>query len=747
MKIKKMVVDALAFIPTSKGFTGGEARRWEREVFRRKTRNYGFKRSETRWAIRHGFLPEQVKELGITTENVDEYISAKDYAYLRPLNGGYSKWITDRVTMWEIFKPFREYMPKLYFQLTKRYMDTLVIPLSQEAEGKTIIDIIKEKGQVSCSLANETGNSYGISTITDCNGSYLVDGEAYSEEELLELLYSYRSTVVIREKVETSPVVANGVLNLIVFNEYGDNPVIGDAYITYGDYEKKKFTEVSRFLHDTIAENDNIDERYSYARADRVDEKTGKWRISKLPYWDEIVETINKICLFVPQLEFFGAEIVINKDGFKIINLVNHPEYPTVKPFSKDTSDFLKKKLAEKKAAYRSIFKRIGRGFKKLHSRIRRRFARMFFPKNLVPYQSTRWMREVVKDFFRNRDASIKEKFWAYKRGFLSYRIKQYGITDENRDQYIADFEYRWLRHINPKYRKWMEDKITVKYIVSSHKECFPEYYYHISCKNGENRVISMMDLPDGYTNNFEEVFRLVEEKKVLALKPDEGSHGDGFYKFTFNDGKYELNYKEATKEEILNILTDVKNKYLVTEYIAQCDTFNAIYDGSVNTVRMLVYKPDGVHPEIGNAYIRIGSKKTGAVDNVGAGGMTVHIDVETGKFDGGTIAIKNQIHEIYEHPDTLAPLKGTVPHWEQVKEAVLGVAYDIKQLEWFGFDLAVTNDGIKFPEINRFPDFPSVEKYSEGTRKYLLSKLEAKKIRYGYEDNKNRTLVHLPRR
>lgn len=742
-----MAVDALAFIPTSKGFTGGEARRWQREVFRRRFKNCGYKKRDVNFAIRNGFLPEQVEALGITKENVKDYISAKDYAYLRPLNGGYSKWITDRITVWEIFKPFREKMPKLYFQLTKRYNETHVIALSKEAEGKSVIDIIKEKHQVSVSLANETGNGYGISTITDCNGGYLIDGENYTEKQLMDFLSSYNSTLVIREKVETSPIVANGVLNLIVFNEYGDNPVIGDAYMTYGNYENKKLTEVSHFLHDTITENDNIDDRYDYTRADSVDEKTGKWRVDILPYWNEIVETINNICKFVPQLEFFGAEIVIGKDEFKIVSLRNHPEYPTVKPFSKETSEFLKKKLVEKKAAYKSIFRRIQRGFKKLHSRIRRKFARMFFPKNLVPYQSTRWLSEVVKDFFRNKEAGLREKFWAYKRGFLSYRIKQYGITDENRDQYIADFEYRWLRHINPKYRKWMEDKITVKYIMSDHKDCFPEYYYHIICKNGANRVISMMDLPDGYVNEFEEVFRLVKEKKVLALKPDEGSHGDGFYKFTYSEGKYQLNYNDATKEEIMAILSDVKNQYLVTEYIQQCDVFNKIYGGSVNTVRMLVYKPDGVHPEIGNAYIRIGSKKTGAVDNVGAGGMTVHIDVETGNFDGGVIAIKNQIHEIYEHPDTLVPLKGTVPNWGNVKKAVLDVAYDIKQLEWFGFDLAVTNNGIKFPEINRFPDFPSVEKYSDGTRKYLLSRLDAKKEKYDYQNNKNKTLIHLPRR
>ena len=43
------------------------------------------------WKIR-----EQLEDL--TEENYKDTISAKEYAFLRPLNGGYSKWITDKVT-------------------------------------------------------------------------------------------------------------------------------------------------------------------------------------------------------------------------------------------------------------------------------------------------------------------------------------------------------------------------------------------------------------------------------------------------------------------------------------------------------------------------------------------------------------------------------------------------------------------------------------------------------------------------
>ena len=746
MGIKKLVVNALALGPTSRGFTGGEARRWVREVYRHKTRNYGFSRKETNWAIKRGFMPEQVAELGLTEENYRDYISAKDYAFLRPLNGTYSKWITDKVTIHTIFKPFRQYMPRIYYQLSKRYDETQIIPLYDDNAGDTFDDVLKlirEKGAVTAAASN----GVSASTVEYRDGGYYFDGKKLSGQDLKKKLEAYTSTIVIKERIETSDLVDNGVLNLIVFNEFGDNPVIGDAFFVFDEYETKPLRTLAQRKADSLEEEDVLDDKFRKVKAEAVDASDGTWRGSKVPHWDEITDVIDRMCRFVPQLEFFGAEIVISPEGFCITRMVNHPDYPTVKPFSKETSAYLFRKVEQKKEAFAKGGTRLSRGFKKVKLKVRAAFARAFYPKGLVPYLSIRWIQDVWKDLTTNKETTLKQKLWAYRHGFLSYRLLQYGITKENYGEYISDFEYKWLRHINPKYRKWMEDKITVKYVCSDFNQFFPEYYYHIICKNGNNKVISMMDLPEGYTNEFEDIFRLVQEKGVLALKPDEGSHGDGFYKFTYENGKYQLNYRDATKQQVLDILEDINNQYLVTEYINMCDELKRVYDGSVNTVRMIVFKKDGKNPQVGNAYVRFGSKKTGAVDNVGAGGMTATIDVETGRFHDAKIVLHNSIEVCPVHPDTGVPIEGYLPHWEQVKADVLAVTKSIKQLEWFGVDLAVTNDGIKFPEINRFPDYPAVEKYTKPTREYLLMKLAGKKRMFGYDVKPNRTLVHLPKR
>lgn len=779
MGIKKMIVSVLSSRKVAIGYTGKEARRWTRKVYHHYTDDKRYSFRDTRWAIKRGFMPEQVELMGLNEENYKDTISAKEYAFLRPLNGGYSKWISDKITVNSIFKPFKHYMPNMYYQITVRDGEPLIIPL-KEGLGDTFDDVLKlirDKGNVR--IGKTTRDKFR--TLKYINNKYFIGDNEISESAIVEFLSHSKSNMAIFDVAVSREEFKGIVLKLIVINSQGDNPKIGDAYIRCKEehrlrVEEHEITslpnleELNIVDDEKLEEVDEKDEKYSaddtvryYASVDLEDgsigdvvkvvngqkknSESGEVVFPKvIEYWDEIKNTVDEICRFVPQLEFFGMDIVIGDDQFYITRLKNNPTYPVIVPFSKETSDYLKQKVIQKKEAY-DFKKRVQRFFKKVKLKIRSTYAKMFFPKGLLPYLSIRWFQDLKNDFKTNKDTTFKEKIWAAKHGFLSYRLPQYGINEDNYRNFISDFEYKWLRHINNKYRYWMEDKITVKYICSEYNECFPEYYYHIILKNGNNKVIKMMDCPSNYSNSFEDIFELVKEKKVLAMKPDEGSHGDGFYKFEYRDGNYYLNHELASEEKIISILQDVNNQYIITEYINMHEEIKKIYDGAVNTIRMIVFKKDGKTPVIGNAYMRFGSKKTGAVDNMGAGGMFAKIDIDTGRFYDSKIILDNEIKECLYHPDTGVKIEGILPNWDKTKELVLNVAKGIPQLEYFGFDLAITENGVKFPEINRFPDYPAIEKYTDKTIDYLLYKLEAKKKLYGYEDNKNHSLVHLPRR
>lgn len=758
--IKRAVVNILSYPMVAAGYIGDEAKRWVRRVYRsytRALRGGRYRLRQVRWAVKRGFLPGQVKNLGINKSNVKDMISFKDYAYLRPLNGIYSKWITDIVSIHTIFKPFRNIMPQCYFQISKRDGKTQIINL-QDKNGRDRMDDILRLLRKKRVLRVRRSVSYTGYLLGWDGAHYQLDGHRMKAKDLIKKLKNMGDVVVVCEEIRACKEFTGAKLQLIVFNEMGDNPVIGDANIRFrsvtSPYGKPKAQREASLnwngkraiYYQVDKTNGHMALTQSCEGMTELNPTTLEPLPTQIPQWNEIVETVKRLCRFAPQLEFMGLEIVFTDDGFRITRILNHPNYPKRVPFSPETTAYLKKKYAQKKASY-TPGKRIARGWKKLKLQVRAAYCRMFFPKTLLPYLSIRWYQDLKKDFKTNKDTTLKEKIWATKHGFISYRLHQYGITEENWKNYISDLEYKWLRHINPKYRHWLEDKITVKYVCSEYNDCFPEYYYHISLKNGKNKILPMMDCPEGYEGTYEDIFRLVREKYSLALKPDEGSHGNGFFKFTFDGEKYYLNHQEATEQQVLDILMNEKNQYLVTEYIDMHPEIKRIYAGAVNTIRMLVFKKDGKNPQIGNAYMRFGSTRTGAVDNMGAGGMYAQIDVESGRFYGAKIIEANEIKPCLYHPDTHEKIEGYLPNWEKVKQQVLDVAREIPQLEWFGFDLALTPDGLKFPEINRFPDYPAIEKYSPETIDYLLYKLERKKKMYGYNKHRGHTLVKLPDR
>ena len=754
-KVKGWILTLLAFRLMISGFVGEEAKGWVRLIYGA-LRDSRYSPAQVIRAAKLGFVPRQLERLGLTEETSKDTISFKEYAFLRPINGAYSKWLGDIVSVHTIFKPYRSVMPVCYYQIGKRDGEAQIIPLYSTAEGDTIEDIIallERKKRLAVRLSG-WGRRWSLAFQ---DGMYYLNDQEISCEDLKEWLQTRNHTVVVMERVFAAEEFVGGQIRLTVFNEQGDNPQIGDAYIRFrkvnraaSDEEPAAEEGQGEVLRPLFYNIDKATGELYLARTcvglDEVNPTTGKTIPKKVPHWEEICKTVDSLCRFVPQLEFFGVDIVITSRGFKIVRLASHPAYPSRVPFSVETTAYLRKKAEQKRSVFTAEERRKNAG-KRIKLYVRAKFSRLFFPKGILPYISIRWIQDLRKDFRTNKDTTLREKLWAMKHGFISYRLHQYGITPDNWKNYIADFEYKWLRHINNKYRHWLEDKITVKYVCSEYNRFFPEYYYHISLKNGNNKILPMMDCPAGYTNTYEDIFRLVREKGCLALKPDEGSHGDGFYKFSYEDGQYYLNHAVAEKEAVLAILQDVKNRYLVTEYINMHPEIKRIYDGAVNTIRMIVFKKDGKNPVIGNAYMRFGSKRTGAVDNMGAGGMYAQIDVETGRFHDAKIIEANEIKPCLYHPDTQAKIEGYLPNWEKVKQDVLDVARSIPQLEYFGFDLALTEDGLKFPEINRFPDYPAIEKYSPATIDYLLYKLDVKKKKYGYDVSRGHRLVKLPKR
>lgn len=665
-------------------------------------------------------------------------------------------------------------------------------PEGYEDNFEGVFQLIRDKGKVA--IAKTLGTTFIVLSYEDgqyaIDGEIVTEEELANRIIRglgILIIMEYVEAGKMMKSIEPDD---HNLLKLIVYNKYADNPKIGQAYLSINasksknsDFftdegpssmgneedldakndEQTKDTEIEQD-DDTIGRNfmenevilpkrgqpqkvtrrvfvpinleDGTFDGGKQLQENRIVELdahpvTGAALKGKIDNWQEIMELIEEIGKFIPQIEYMGIDAILTDDGIKLVDFSAHPSYPQVVGFNKEMTDYLKLKIDIKKKEVAKWSTKRKNFKKKSNTFMWIRLTRFFCPPKMRPLIYKWWYITVRDDLFSKNGVPLKEKRWAYKHGFLSYRLEQYGITHDNYKDFISDYDYRYLRHINNKYRVWLEDKITVKYICSDYNQFFPEYYYHISVRNGQKRTIPLMDCPEDLGSDFEDIFKLVERIGVLACKPQRGSQGQGFYKFSFHEGKYYLNHKEATKDEVRSILNNEEDQYLITEYIQMHSTLKKIYDGAVNTLRIIVFKKDGKTPVIGNAYMRFGSSKTGAVDNMGAGGMFVQVDIDTGRFHNGKIITENSILPCSHHPDTGELIEGILPNWDLVKQGVIDLSYAMPQLEYLGFDVAISEDGMKLPEINRAPGYPKIEKFTSKTNDYLLYKLDQKRKKY----------------
>lgn len=313
----------------------------------------------------------------------------------------------------------------------------------------------------------------------------------------------------------------------------------------------------------------------------------------------------------------------------------------------------------------------------------------------------------------------------------MPWRIEQYSLTEENYRESLSDRDYMYLHQINNSYKKWIEDKMTFRYVLEPFKQHLPQYYFQIIQRDDRQLILKLQDCPEGYEATFDELFRLLREKGTLAFKSASGTHGIGFFKAEYRNGTYYLNNAPTSEKELRNQIKRFKSFYIVTEYVNMHDEIKALYPGSVNTIRVMMLNRDGHHPQILDAYMRIGSVKSGVTDNVAYGGIVCSIDVDSGTYNNGLRIVNHVFISTERHPDTNAELNGVIPNWDVIKQGIKDISRHLPQLEYLGFDVVCTPDGFTILEINSHQDLHRYPYLDQQIKDFYFYKLRRKERRY----------------
>ena len=346
--------------------------------------------------------------------------------------------------------------------------------------------------------------------------------------------------------------------------------------------------------------------------------------------------------------------------------------------------------------------------------------------KGFVDFMYRNWLRGLREDN-KIRCTTQQEKCWAHQRGFYSYRIKQYHLTEDNYRDILSDYDYKRIRPLNCRYHKWLWNKLMAYFVLSPFQTYLPTYYYRLIPAHGKMTVIPY----DAACNigTVTDVVTLLQQKGKLALKPAVGSHGEGFYKLTFIDDCFYVNDKAQSVREVQHLLDTLQSAYIVSEYIEMHSELKRIYDKVACTVRVMTIC-DGAQSPIKNAYFRIGTSFTGNTDNLGSGGIAAPIDLATGQFDHAELLVEHAFQPCNTHPDTGAPLQGQLPHWVEVKAKIEEICTYLSPLEYLGFDIVITEDAFRILEINTHQDLHKYPSYPQEVKDYFNKKVQQRRTK-----------------
>lgn len=299
---------------------------------------------------------------------------------------------------------------------------------------------------------------------------------------------------------------------------------------------------------------------------------------------------------------------------------------------------------------------------------------------------------------------------WAHENGFLAENAYAYKLTPENMHSYLSDYEYYKAWPINNWTRLWVDDKMTLKQMLST-AECaqyMPSYYfYSYKNPNGTSQVYSLWDAPYK-ENTIDSFLRTLHEVRIFACKPCNGTASQGFFILEYKDSKYFVNGQEVVESGICMFVQEHPN-YLFTEFLSPSSSLASIYP-TIHTIRIVVANKD-LKPQILGGYLRFSNNKSGdanyiVIDKNNPEALNVFVDVDfnKGTYGPGKLTYIDRTEIAYKHPDTQQALSGTLPDFDQLIDLIQKVCKKFSTIEYMGFDIGHTDNGYKIMEINTHP-------------------------------------------
>ena len=142
------------------------------------------------------------------------------------------------------------------------------------------------------------------------------------------------------------------------------------------------------------------------------------------------------------------------------------------------------------------------------------------------------------------------------------------------------------------------------------------------------------------------------------------------------------------------------KGLFILQDKIQQHHEMNRLNPHSINTVRMVTVRGEN-GPHLWNTFCRIGTARSGFVDNVSSGGMAVGIDDE-GKLMKFGFCEPGAGTKVTVHPDSGVTFESfEIPRFKEAMNLVLSLHRKMYMFHSIGWDVVITETGVTILEAN----------------------------------------------
>lgn len=268
--------------------------------------------------------------------------------------------------------------------------------------------------------------------------------------------------------------------------------------------------------------------------------------------------------------------------------------------------------------------------------------------------------------------------------GFLADQWILYELDRKKRKDYLSEFDWYRSRYIDEPYDYMLNNKVIATEVFGQYIR-MPKIY-----------LIKSKGIVFDYDNNIlntDQALEYIQGKGDVVLKPFSKGQGNGVHRITFDADGFALDGTPTGKEPIRKKLDRWENWYL-TETIVQHPYAAALYDQTVNTIRIITLRaPQDGKIKVFFAVQRVGTSHTLPVDNASQGGLVCKVDLSSGRLSQARSLHEQTVYE--RHPDSGVRFEDVViPDWQGMKDEILALANRFPYLSFVAWDVVKLPDG-----------------------------------------------------